>query len=77
MAQNLLFGTTRILMLLGCVVAAGCGEKKPADKTKEAPRVTAAHPITRTLTDEADYKGQRPRSAHGRESRGRTRIMLR
>jgi RND family efflux transporter MFP subunit len=44
-------------MLLGCVVAAGCGEKKPADKTKEAPRVTVAHPITRTLTDEADYNG--------------------
>ena len=44
-------------MMLGCVVAAGCGEKKPADKTKEAPRVTVAHPITRTLTDEADYNG--------------------
>jgi len=57
MAKNLLFGSTRILMLLGCVVAAGCDEKKPADKTKGAPRVTVAHPSTRTLTDEADYNG--------------------
>jgi RND family efflux transporter MFP subunit len=57
MAKNLLVGTTRIFIVLGCVVAAGCGEKKPADKTKEAPRVTVAHPITRTLTDEADYNG--------------------
>jgi len=44
-------------MLLGCVVAAGCGGTKPAEKTKEAPRVTVAHPITRTLTDEAEYNG--------------------
>ena len=57
MAKNLLFGSTRILVVLGCVVAAGCGETKPADKTKEAPRVTVAHPITRTLTDDADYNG--------------------
>src|SRR5271165_294280 len=57
MAKNLLFGSTRILMLLGCVVAAGCDDNKPADKAKEAPRVTVAHPITRTLTDEADYNG--------------------
>jgi RND family efflux transporter MFP subunit len=57
MAKNLLFGSTRILMLLGCVVAAGCDEKKPADKTKGAPRVTVAHPSTRALTDEADYNG--------------------
>ncbi len=57
MAKNVLFGSTRILLVLGCVVAAGCGETKPSDKTKEAPRVTVAHPITSTLTDEADYNG--------------------
>ena len=57
MPKYLLFGPTRIVVILGCVVAAGCSDKKPADKAKEAPRVTVAHPITRTLTDEADYNG--------------------
>jgi len=57
MAKNLLFETTRILVLLGCVVAGGCDDKKPADKAKEAPRVTVVHPVGRTLTDEADFNG--------------------
>ena len=57
MARHLSLASTRILVMLGCVVAAGCGDKKPADKTKEAPRVTVARPITRALTDEADYNG--------------------
>jgi len=57
MAKNLLFGSTRILMALGCVVATGCGDKKLADKTKEAPRVSVARPVVRTLTDEENYNG--------------------
>jgi RND family efflux transporter MFP subunit len=44
-------------MLLGCVVAAGCGDKNPVGRTKEAPRVTVAHPVVRSLVDEDDYNG--------------------
>jgi multidrug efflux system membrane fusion protein len=54
--KHLLFASIRVLMLLGCIAASGC-DKKPAEKAKEAPRVTVAHPITHTLTDEADYNG--------------------
>ncbi len=57
MAKNLLFRPTGVLMLLGFTAAAGCEGTKPAEKAKEAPRVTVAHPIARTLTDEADYNG--------------------
>ncbi len=57
MAKNLSFGSTRILLVLGCVVATGCSDQKPAEKTKEAPRVTVAHPVVRTLTDEENYNG--------------------
>jgi RND family efflux transporter MFP subunit len=57
MAKNQLFRPTGIFMLLGCLAASGCTDKKPADKANEAPRVTVAHPITRMLTDEADYNG--------------------
>jgi RND family efflux transporter MFP subunit len=44
-------------MALACLVVAGCGDKKSADKAKEAPRVTVAHPVVRTLTDEENYNG--------------------
>jgi RND family efflux transporter MFP subunit len=57
MANKQLFRFTRILVILGCSAACGCGDNKPADKPKEAPRVTVAHPITSSLTDEADYNG--------------------
>jgi len=57
MAKHLFFRPTRIVMILGCIVATGCNGKKPADKPKEAPRVTVAHPVVRTLTDEENYNG--------------------
>ncbi len=58
MARHLFCGSTTILMILGCVAATGCsGDKKLADKTKEAPRVTVAHPTVRSLMDEDDYNG--------------------
>ena len=44
-------------MILGCLAAAGCGEKTVAGKSKEAPRVTVAHPAVRSLMDEDDYNG--------------------
>ncbi len=57
MTRHLFLGSTRILMILGCLAAAGCGEKTVAGKSKEAPRVTVAHPATRSLMDEDDYNG--------------------
>ena len=57
MARPSFFGSTTILMILGGVVASGCNDKKLADKPKEAPRVTVAHPTVRTLTDEESYNG--------------------
>ena len=56
MARNLFSGSTRVLIVLACFIVAGCGDTKPA-KTKEAPRVTVAHPAARSLTDEDDYNG--------------------
>ena len=29
----------------------------PSEKTREAPRVTVAHPVVRSITDEDDYNG--------------------
>ena len=56
MARNLFFGSTRILVVLACFVVAGCSETKPG-RTKDAPRVTVAHPVVRSLKDEDDYNG--------------------
>jgi RND family efflux transporter MFP subunit len=56
MARLLSFGSTGILIVLACAVIAGCGDAKQA-KTKEAPRVTVAHPVVRSLMDEDDYNG--------------------
>ena len=57
MTRHLFLGSTWILIILGCLAAAGCGEKTVAGKSKEAPRVTVAHPATRSLMDEDDYNG--------------------
>ncbi len=56
MARNLFFRSTRILVVLACFLVAGCGGREPG-KTKEAPRVTVAHPVVRSLMDEDDYNG--------------------
>ena len=57
MTRHLFHGSTWILVILGCLVATGCSEKPVAGKSKEAPRVTVAHPAVRNLTDEDDYNG--------------------
>jgi RND family efflux transporter MFP subunit len=51
---------TRLLLslsLLATFTFVGCGHKASADKQKEAPRVTVAHPVIRSLVDEDDYNG--------------------
>ena len=56
MARNLLFGSTRIFVVLACFIVPGCGDAKQG-KVKESPRVTVAHPVVRSLMDEDDYNG--------------------
>jgi RND family efflux transporter MFP subunit len=43
--------------VLTALMAAGCGGSATTDKAKEAPRVTVAHPVLRSLVDEDDYNG--------------------
>jgi RND family efflux transporter MFP subunit len=45
------------LFVLATFAFAGCGHKAGTDKQKEAPRVTVAHPVNRSLVDEDDYNG--------------------
>ncbi len=45
------------LLLLATLVFAGCGRTSGTGKSKEAPRVTVAHPINSELMDEDDYNG--------------------
>ncbi|MBM4092988.1 MAG: efflux RND transporter periplasmic adaptor subunit [Planctomycetes bacterium] len=46
-----------ILLVPTSLFAVGCGGKDVAEKTREAPRVTVAHPVVRELVDEDDYNG--------------------
>ena len=48
------------------LLAAGCSRSASTDKTKEAPRVTVAHPVVRSLMDEDDYNGWLEASQDGR-----------
>ena len=43
--------------MLTVIVLAGCGQSASSDKAREAPRVTVAHPVVRSLVDEDDYNG--------------------
>jgi len=45
------------IILLTAPMWTGCGGPATGDKTKEAPRVTVAHPVVRSLVDEDDYNG--------------------
>jgi len=45
------------LLVLAALTLAGCGRTTGSDKSKEAPRVTVAHPVVRELQDEDDYNG--------------------
>ena len=45
------------MLVLTALVIAGCGRSAGTDKSKEAPRVTVAHPVVRSLVDEDDYNG--------------------
>ena len=56
MASDFHFQSMRIPVVLACLVLAGCGGTPPA-KTREAPRVTVAHPEVRNLLDEDEYNG--------------------
>ncbi len=46
-----------LLLLFMVPVIVGCGGSASADKSKELPRVTVAHPVVRSLVDEDDYNG--------------------
>ncbi len=45
------------LFVLASLAVVGCSRSESADRTKEAPRVTVAHPLVRSLQDEDDYNG--------------------
>ena len=45
------------LLMLVTLVFAGCDRTSGTGKSKEAPRVTVAHPVNRNLLDEDDYNG--------------------
>jgi membrane fusion protein, multidrug efflux system len=57
MKRNSHIPSSRFLFVLACLVVTGCGSSAPVSKTREAPRVTVAHPASRSLTDEDDYNG--------------------
>lgn len=50
-------GSLRLLFLFALLAPAGCGRTTDARSREEAPRVTVAHPVVRSLTDEDDYNG--------------------
>ncbi len=45
------------MLVLAALAVAGCGRSAGTDKAEEAPRVTVAHPVVRSLVDEDDYNG--------------------
>jgi RND family efflux transporter MFP subunit len=49
--------SSSFMLVLAALAVAGCDRSADADKTKEAPRVTVAHPVVRSLVDEDDYNG--------------------
>ena len=57
MANACLRRSSSFMLVLTALVVAGCGPSASTDKTKEAPRVTVAHPVVRSLVDEDDYNG--------------------
>ena len=57
MIRAFLFRSSPVLAVLAILALAGCGGGEPSAKTREAPRVTVAHPLVRSLVDEDDYNG--------------------
>jgi RND family efflux transporter MFP subunit len=57
MPREFLLRSSRRLFVLAGLVVAGCGGTAPGGRTREAPRVTVAHPVIRSLLDEDDYNG--------------------
>ena len=45
------------MLALTALAIAGCSRSASTEKPKEAPRVTVAHPVVRSLVDEDDYNG--------------------
>ena len=52
-----LLSVASLVLVAASLVIAGCGRTAGTDKPKEAPRVTVAHPVVRSLVDEDDYNG--------------------
>ncbi len=57
MVRVCLLRSSSLFFVLIPLALAGCGSSAATDKTKEAPRVTVAHPVVRSLMDEDDYNG--------------------
>ena len=57
MANVCLRRSSSFMLVLTALAVAGCGRSAGTDKAKEAPRVTVAHPVVRSLVDEDDYNG--------------------
>ncbi len=57
MVSTCLRQSSTFMVLLTAVIVAGCERSANSDKAQEAPRVTVAHPVVRSLLDEDDYNG--------------------
>jgi RND family efflux transporter MFP subunit len=51
------YRSVSFMLMLATLASAGCVRTGSADKPREAPRVTVAHPLARDLMDEDDYSG--------------------
>jgi RND family efflux transporter MFP subunit len=49
--------SSALIFAVAALAVAGCDHSADTGKTKEAPRVTVAHPAVRSLVDEDDYNG--------------------
>ena len=45
------------MFFVAILLVAGCGPSASTEKKREAPRVTVAHPVVRSMVDEDDYNG--------------------
>ena len=57
MTRTCYFRSLSWVLFLIIPVVTGCGGAASTEKAKAAPRVTVAHPTTRSQTDEDDYNG--------------------
>jgi len=57
MAQLTCCRASGLLLVFGTLALAGCAPAAKTEASKEAPRVTVAHPTIRSLVDEDEYNG--------------------